>query len=171
METHNTQKKIMSVEIVERDRESILKVPSILQSSNGKYPPAHQTAPKAISFKHLEGRTPFFGRYIWKSHVEPKPCPEKESPLQTIYEKKTSVGIFPPKTSKQNGAVSQINSPPLGSYQALGFWWCWTLEQVKPAVPGEHGETGEVGGTFSNPSVEGDSEYGIYSKQVIKKFL
>jgi len=26
------------------------------------------------------------------------------------------------------------------------------------ASPGEHGETGEVAGTFSNPSVEGDSQ-------------
>lgn len=81
MDTHKTQKIFMSVEMLERDRESMLKVPSILQSSTCKYPPAHQTAPKTISFKHLEGRTPFLRGTFSKSDVESKTMPGKGTSL------------------------------------------------------------------------------------------
>ena len=79
--THKTQKIFMSVEMLERDRESMLKVRSILQSSTCKYPPAHQTGPKTISFKHLEGRTPFLRSTFSKSDVESKTMPGKGTSL------------------------------------------------------------------------------------------
>ena len=79
--THKTQKIFMSVEMLERDRERMLKVPSILQSSTCKYPPAHQTGPKTISFKHLEGRTPFLRSTFSKSDVESKTMPGKGTSL------------------------------------------------------------------------------------------
>lgn len=66
MNTHKTQKIFMSVEMLERDRESMLKVPSILQSSTCKYPPAHQTAPKNYFLQTLGGSNSFFESYIFK---------------------------------------------------------------------------------------------------------